>query len=106
MIVVRYSTLVALVLWLGAMMGARFGDFAGRSDLVGCLCGATIVIGLFVMKFIGPPPRAFSLRVAIVVLMLAIAVASTLPVSRDVSMMLLAANIGLGLALLFWYVRE
>lgn len=106
MIVVRYSTLVALVLWLGAMMGARFGDFVGRSDLVGYLCGATIVVGLFVMKFIGPPPRAFSLRVAIVVLMLTIAVASTLKVSHDVSMMLSAANIGLGLVLLFWYVRE
>ena len=26
MIVVRYGTLVALVLWLGAMLGARFGD--------------------------------------------------------------------------------
>ncbi len=106
MIVVRYSTLVALVLWLGAMMGARLGDLVGRSDLVGCLCGAVILVGLFVMKFIGPPPRAFSLRVAIVVLMLAIAVASPLSVFHDVSMTLSAANIGLGLVLLFWYVRE
>lgn len=106
MIVVRYSTLVALVLWLGAMMGAWFSDLVGRSDRVGYLCGAAIVVGLFVMKFIGPPPRAFSLRVAIVVLMLATAVASTRLVSHDVSMMLSAANIGLGLVLLFWYVRE
>jgi hypothetical protein len=105
MIVVRYLTLVALVVWLGAMLGARFADL-GRSDLVGYGCGATIVVGLFVTKFMGPPPHAFAARVAIVVLMLGFAAASTFGASADVSRMLAVVNIALGFILLVWYVRE
>jgi hypothetical protein len=106
MIAVRYLTLVALVVWLGAMMGARFADLPGRIDLVGYGCGATIVVGLFVTKFMGPPPHAFAARVAIVVMMLGFAAASTLGASHDVARMLAGANIALGFVLLFWYVRE
>jgi hypothetical protein len=109
MIVVRYATLMALVIWLGSMMGARFGELVGRFDLLAYACGAAVVVGLFVMKFLGPPPPAFIPRVAIVFLMLGIAVASATFVARiapDLSKMLSAINIGLGLVLLFWYVRE
>ena len=106
MIVVRYLTLVALVVWLGAMLGGQFTGLLGRSDLVGYCCGATIVVGLFVTKFMGPPPRAFAARVAIVVLMLGFAAASTLGASHDVSRMLAVVNIALGFVLLVWYVRE
>ena len=106
MIVVRYLTLVALVVWLGAMMGARFADLLGRLDLVGYGCGATIVVGLFVTKLMGPPPHAFAARVALVVLMLGFAAASSLGASHDVSRMFAGANIALGFLLLFWYVRE
>jgi hypothetical protein len=106
MIVVRYLTLVALVVWLGAMLGARFADLLSRSDLVGYGCGATMVVGLFVTKFMGPPPHAFAARVAIVVLMLGFAAASALGASHDVSRTLAGANIVLGFVLLFWYVRE
>jgi hypothetical protein len=109
MIVVRYATLVALVIWLGGMMGARFGELIGRLDLLGYACGAAVVVGLFAMKFLGPPPPAFIPRVAIVFLMFGIAVASATLVPRitpDVAKVLSTINIGLGFALLFWYVRE
>ena len=106
MIVVRYTTLVALVVWLGAMMSAPFVHLVGRTDLVAYGCGATIVVGLFVMKFMGPPPHAFVARVAIVALMLGMAFGSTQFVARDLSPMFSAANIALGFVLLFWYVRE
>ena len=109
MIVVRYATLMALVLWLGSMMGARFGELIGRFDLLGYACGAAVVVGLFMMKFLGPPPPAFIPRVAVVCLMLGIAVASSTavpPIAPDIVKMLSAVNIGLGLVLLFWYVRE
>jgi hypothetical protein len=108
MIVVRYATLMALVIWLGGMMGARFGGLVGRLDLLGYACGAAVFVGLFAMKFLGPPPPAFVPRVAIVLLMLGIAVAATsVPrIAPDLAKGLSAINIGLGFVLLFWYVRE
>ena len=58
MIIVRYATLVALVLWLGAMINARFGNLFWRVETISYGCGLLTVVGLFVMKFMGPPPRA------------------------------------------------
>jgi len=106
MIVVRYVTLVALVIWLGAMAGDQFGDLLRRVPLIPFACGAVIVIGLFVMKFMGPPPIGFILRAAIAVLMLAIALAARFVAPRGASLLLTTANIGLGFVLLIWYVRE
>ena len=106
MIVVRYATLMALVLWLGATISARFGTLFWRVDTVSYGCGLVTVVGLFVMKFMGPPPRAFAARAAIAVLMIAIAFASALPASGEFRTTLLTVNIGLGLVLLYWYVRE
>jgi hypothetical protein len=106
MILVRYATLVALVIWLAAMMGERFGDLFRRAHLIGYACGATTVVGLFVLKFMGPPPMAFVMRVGLAVLMLAIALGSILLENRDLSSMLTTVNIGLGFVLLIWYVRE
>ena len=106
MILVRYATLVALVIWLAAMMGERFSDLVPRAHLIGYACGATTVVGLFVLKFMGPPPTAFAMRVGLAVLMLAITLASTLPGNRDLSTMLTTVDIGLGFVLLIWYVRE
>lgn len=105
-IVVRYATLVALVIWLGAMMGARFGNLFQRVDLVTYACGTATVVGLFALKFLGPPPMAFVVRSGIAVLMVAIALGSTLLANRDPSALLMTADIGLGLVLLIWYVRE
>jgi hypothetical protein len=58
------------------------------------------------MKFMGPPPHDFVPRAAIAVLMLLVAFASALPAAGEFSTTLMAINIGLGLVLLYWYVRE
>jgi hypothetical protein len=105
MILVRYATLVALVIWLGVMVDERFGDLLRRPHLISYGCGAAVVVGLFVLKFMGPPPIAFVMRAGIAALMLLSAVAAAF-VARDLSNMLLTLNIGLGLVLLIWYVRE
>ena len=106
MILVRYVTLVALVIWLGAMVDERYGALFHRAHLVTYVCGAATVAGLFVLKFLGPPPMAFVLRAGIAVLMLAIAVAAALVAPPDVANLLMTVNIGLGFVLLIWYVRE
>src|SRR5258706_15742971 len=106
MIIVRYATLVALVLWLGAMIGARFGELFRHAALMAYGCGAATIVGLFVLKFMGPPPRAFVARAAIAALMLIIAAASSLAANRDTAAMLLTIDIVLGFVLLIWYVRE
>ena len=76
MIVVRYATLAALVLWLSAMLGGRPGDVVRHLPLVALACGAVTFVGLFAMKFLGPPPPAFVPRIAIVFVMLMVATAS------------------------------
>jgi hypothetical protein len=106
MIVVRYLTLVALVIWIGAMVDQRFGDLFRRPQLVAYICGGAIVVGLFALKFLGPPPSAFVVRAGITVLMLVTAAATALIAPRDLSGPLTALNICLGFILLIWYVRE
>lgn len=106
MIAVRYVTLVALVLWLGAMVDERFGGLMGRAHLLGYTAGAATVVGLFALKFLGPPPMTFVWRAAIALLMLLIAAAAAMLPNRDLSALLLTVNITLGLVLLSWYVRE
>jgi hypothetical protein len=106
MILVRFATLVALVLWLAAMTAARFGELFRRVDLVAYGCGAVTIVGLFVMKFMGPPPRSFVARAGITVLMLAVAVGAAFTRTAGTADALLALNIALGLILLTWYVRE
>lgn len=101
---VRYVALVALVLWIGGMAGALFGDLFGRTQLLAGACGVVILISLFVMKFVGPPPPAFVPRAAITVVMLLLVAASIF--QRTASTTLLTINLALGLMLLFWYVRE
>jgi len=106
MIVVRFATLAALVLWLGAMTAARFGGLMGRIDLIAYACGAITIVGLFVMKFVGPPPAGFIPRAAIAVAMIAVAAAAAFTRAVDTAAMLLTLNIALGFVLLTWYVRE
>ena len=102
---VRYATLVALVIWLGAMLDQRFGGLIRQAHLIPYGCGAATVVGLFVLKFMGPPPIAFVIRAGIAVLMLAIAAAAAFA-PPDASNLLMTANIGLGFILLIWYARE
>ena len=162
MLAVRYLALAALVVWLGGMVvlgvivapttfrvlqdadpgggrviaGALFGELLSRFDLLAYTCGGVVLVALFVMKFLGPPPAAFVVRAAIVAAMLAIAVYSGVSVSREIariqaavatpvhelpaadprrvrfdalhrtSTTLMTVNMGLGLVLLFWYARE
>jgi hypothetical protein len=106
MIVVRYGTLAALVLWLSVMLGARFGDVVRPLPLLALTCGAITFVGLFAMKFLGPPPPAFLPRLAIVSVMLLIAAASAWRVTSGTAAWLTTVNIGLGFALLYWYTRE
>ena len=159
---VRYLALVALVVWLGGMVvlgllvapstfgvlqaadpvtgrllaGAVFGEVLRRFHLVAYACGATLLVCLFAIKFIGPPPHSFLVRAGIVAVMLALALYSGVPVSRGIaqiqsqvsgpisglpdtdprrvrfdrlhsmSMTLMTVNVGLGFVLLFWYARE
>ncbi|MGE0705986.1 MAG: DUF4149 domain-containing protein, partial [Vicinamibacterales bacterium] len=109
MSVVRYVTLAALVVWLGGMLilggvvapaafdvlprvaldgraiaGDVFGEILRRFHLVAYGCGAIIFVGLFVMKFVGPPPAAFVPRAAIVAAMLAVAAYSGQIVSPEI----------------------
>jgi len=113
-----------------------FGTILRRFHYVAYACGAILYIALFVMKFVGPPPQAFVLRAAIVFVMLVVALYSGVPVTRELeqiqsqvsgpvsrlpepdqrrtrfdqlhqrSTMLMTLNMGLGLVLLYWYVRE
>ena len=104
MAAVRYVALAALVVWLGVLAGALAGDALRHVHLVSAVSGALILAALFAMKFIGPPPRAFVPRVAIVVVMLAM-LGSTLfwPAA---SALVLGATTALGFGLLAWYSRE
>jgi len=159
---VRYLALVALVVWLGGMVvlgllvapstfgvlqaadpvsgrmlaGAVFGEILRRFHLLAYGCGAILLVCLFAIKFIGPPPDGFLVRAGIVVVMLALALYSGVPVSRgiaqiqsqvsgpisqlpdtdprrvrfdrlhQVSTTLMTVNMGLGFVLLLWYARE
>lgn len=164
MVVIRYLALTVLVVWLGGMIvlgllvapatfgvlqstaadagngrmlaGAVFGEILRRFHFLAYGCGAILIVCLLAMKFIGPPPAAFVVRLSIVSLMLALDLYSGIPVSREIatiqsqvsgpisslpegdarrarfdrlhslSTMLMTVNMGLGLVLLYWYVRE
>jgi uncharacterized protein DUF4149 len=118
------------------LAGAVFGEILRRFHFLAYGCGAILLVCLLAMKFIGPPPAAFIPRIAIVTLMLMIALYSGIPVSREIasiqaqvsgpmsslpatdarrarfdrlhslSTTLMTINMGLGLILLYWYVRE
>jgi hypothetical protein len=118
------------------LAGSVFGEILRRFHLLAYGCGGLLLICLFVMKFVGPPPAGFEFRVAIVTTMLALALYSGIPVSREIahiqsqvsgpmsalpqsdarrarfdrlhglSTTLMTVNMGLGLVLLYWYARE
>jgi len=103
MVVVRYAALMVLVLWLGAMASTVFFDRPSHAPWMELGFGGSIIVGLFAMKFLGPPPHAFVTRVAIVVLMLCVAfVGQWFRPSKAPA----AINMTLGFVLLGWYARE
>ena len=113
MFAVRYAALLSLVIWLGGMIGLQFFVVPADADVVHfrgveLVCGGLLLVCLFAIKFIGPPPHGFIPRAAIVVLMLLVTVAARYQFDRlsAVSQSLTTVNIGLGLVLLYWYVKE
>ena len=116
MVAVRYVALAALVMWVGGMIalpilvapavpGEAIGEVWRRFHVLAYACGATVFVSLFVMKFVGPPPHAFTLRAGIVFLMLLLAAYSGAGIPPALPV-LATINLGLGLLLLSWYVRE
>ncbi len=94
MVAVRYAALAALVVWIAAML-MRIAGSVLALYAAPLACGAIVLLGLLVMKFVGPPPRAFIPRIALVGGML---IATVLEIP--------ALTLALGAVLLFWYVSE
>lgn len=103
MVVVRYAALAALVVWLAGMLAVQAGD-ALRGPVVPLACGAVLLVSLVVLKFVGPPPRAFFLRAGVVAVMLAVALLAS--VGRVPPTTAVPVNLALAAILLFWYVIE
>jgi hypothetical protein len=107
--VVRYVALVALAIWVGGMVVAFWLDagparFQPLSRQLAYPCGGAVLVSLFLLKFVGPPPRAFPFRAALVALMLAnVTYAHAMSVT---SVAPLALNVAVGLILMSWYARE
>lgn len=162
MLAIRYVALLALVIWLGGMItlgllvapstfqvlqaadpvsgrglaGSLFGAILRNFHVVEYACGFVVLVCLFAIKFMGPPPHAFIPRVTIIVLMLISSVTSGYAVTPEIvrlqsevsgpinglpetdarrvrfdrmhqtSTGLMTVNMALGLVLLFWYVKE
>jgi hypothetical protein len=99
--VVRYLALAALVVWLSAQLTVAGGTMLQRIDLLTYGCGAVILVCLFLMKFVGPPPPSFIARAVLVAVMLAVTIAAGGRSTRAA-----LVNMVLGAILLGWYVRE
>jgi hypothetical protein len=103
MVVVRYVALVALVVWLGAMQSALIGHSTASYIPIAYGCGAVLVLCLFALKFVGPPPRAFFIRLGIVVLMLLMTLFDRWLIPGATATYV---NTALGFVLLAWYAHE
>ena len=108
MLVIRYTALLALVVWLGGMIvlglivapsafqvleaanpatghalaGSLLGAIFWHFHVVSYACALVILACLFAIKFLGPPPASFVPRVSIVAVMLTAALYSGFPVTR------------------------
>jgi hypothetical protein len=106
MFAVRYVALAALVVLLSASVAATgfLGPDHSPPHGIGVVCGVVVLVALFVMKFVGPPPQAFAVRAALT----AAIVAGSLYASQSARVSAAAANVNLalGLVLLGWYARE
>jgi uncharacterized membrane protein (DUF441 family) len=162
MFVVRNVVLAALVVWIGGMVvlgaivapsafqvlekvdpqngrvfaGLLFGDILRQFSYLAYVCGSLVVAGLVILKFVGPPPRAFVARLILSGAMLASAIYTGVPVLKEIAQIqatsggpinalpvsdprrvrfdhlhqtsttLMSINLGLGFLSLFWYARE
>jgi uncharacterized membrane protein len=106
----RYVYILALAIWLGGMVvlgavvapttfqvlqasepvtgrflgGAVFGAILSRFHVVAYGAGALTLVSLVAMALLGPRPRGFAIRCAIVALMLLVALYSGFVVLREV----------------------
>jgi hypothetical protein len=110
MFVVRFVALIALAVWLGSMVAPIWPtnclscDLGRETRALGYACGGIVLVSLFMIKFLGPPPRQFPLRAGTVALMLLVAVYADY--RHVTSMAPTAINLVLALMLLSWYARE
>jgi hypothetical protein len=107
MFAIRYVVLATLVVWIAALLSVVAGDFLAYVDTVTYTASTIILIGLLLMKFVGPPPHGFVPRVLIVAAMLALALFPAIfEQLRLPPAMHLSVDVTLGFVLLAWYVRE
>ena len=110
MFVVRFVALIALAIWLGGMVAPLWltssapGDLSRQTRTLGYVCGGIVLVSLFMIKFLGPPPRRFPLRAGTVVLMLLVVMYADFRHVESVTPT--AINVVLALVLLSWYARE
>lgn len=108
MFVVRFAALAALVFFLGGtsqtLAHAFRPDVFAHTQWIVAGCGALVLVGLFTMKFVGPPPHAFIPRAAVAFLIMAIGVAASFFAPQSTALM--AMEVALGTVLLTWYARE
>jgi hypothetical protein len=158
----RFVYLLGLVVWLGGVLvlgsvvapalfeslsarvpsdgrvlaGAAFGAVLARFHVAAYACGVLMTLTLVLMALLGPRPRPFAPRLAVIVLMLGITTAIAFPIGQRLDALqgavpgematlpeddarkiafarlhrtasgLLAVNVFAGLMLLFWEVRE
>jgi uncharacterized membrane protein len=110
MIVLRYLYVLALIVWLGGMImlgaivapatfqvlqardasggrvqaGAVFGEILHRYHLVAYGTGTVLLLTLVALGVLGPRPRAFFTRMAIIIAMLVLTAYSGVPLTRHV----------------------
>lgn len=110
MLTLRYAYVLALVVWLGGMLalgaivapatfqvlqasapevgralaGELFGQIVARFHYVAYACGGVMLISMAVIAILGPRPRAFAVRLAVIATMLLIALYSGLIVLRTI----------------------
>jgi hypothetical protein len=103
MVAVRYAALAALVVWIGGMLTVVVGDALTRFS-TSLACGGVVLLSLLVLKFVGPPPRAFVPRVALVAVMIVATILAA--TARLAAPTAAAVNLAIAAVLLIWYLYE
>jgi hypothetical protein len=107
MAAIRYFALVTLVVWTATLLSHVAGDMLAQVDQVTYACAALTLVLLMLLKFMGPPIPAFSLRVILVTLMLLPAVNPAIVEQLHLgSTTGRGVQFGLCMLLLVWHVPE
>jgi uncharacterized membrane protein len=118
MLALRYVYVLALVVWLGGMVvlgaivapatfqglqasapsigralaGDLFGQVLARFHYVAYACGGIMLVSMMAMGLLGPRPRAFAVRLAVICAMLLVAVYSGVIVLQTIDSIQLEAG--------------